>query len=296
MNYNHLHYFYVVATEGSLSRAAALLHVTPQTISGQLRALEQQIGAPLFHRAGRNITLTETGNIVLSYAEPMFQLGSALREVVREGVAKRLSQFRVGVAMVVPKLIAYRILAPSREQRDPVQIICHEAPLPSLLMDLAMHKLDLVLTDRPMPPMENVRAYNHLLGESGLTFFSAQSGAAAYRRTFPKCLDDVPFLFPTNSTALRSGLEDWFRDLGVAPRMVAEFEDAALMSAFGEAGDGVFALPTTIEDDVMRVHRVEAIGRTLDVRQRFYAVSTERRLKHPSVVAITDAARERLFC
>ena len=162
-------------------------------------------------------------------------------------------------------------------------------------MDLAVHKLDLVLTDRPMPPMRNVSAYNHLLGESGLTFFSSRASSATYRHAFPQCLDDAPFLYPTPSTALRSALEAWFRNVGVTPRAVGEFEDAALMSAFGEAGDGIFALPTTIEDDVMHTHGVEAIGRTLEVKQRFYAVSTERRLKHPSVVAITDAARMRLF-
>lgn len=295
MNYNHLHYFWVVAREGSIARAAELLHVTPQTISGQLRTLEQQTGAPLFHKAGRNITLTETGRIVLSYAEPMFQLGSELHDVVRDGVARRSVQFKVGVAMVVPKLIVYRILAPALELSDPIQIICHEAPLESLLADLVIHKLDLVLTDSPMSPTSAVRTYDHFLGESGLTFFSGPDAAQHYQRTFPACLDGAPFLFPNSSSALRSGLEGWFRDIGVNPRTVAEFEDAALMSAFGEAGAGLFALPTTIDGDVTRGYRVEPIGRTLEVRERFYAISTERRLKHPSVVAITDAARKRLF-
>lgn len=295
MNYNHLHYFWVVAREGSIARAAELLHVTPQTISGQLRTLEQQVGAPLFHKAGRNITLTETGRIVLSYAEPMFELGSELHDVVRDGVARRAIQFKVGIAMVVPKLIVYRILAPALELKDPIQIVCHEAPLESLLADLVIHKLDLVLTDSPMSPTSTVRTYNHFLGESGLTFFSSPDAAEHYRSTFPACIDGAPFLFPNSSSALRGGLERWFRNIGVSPRMVAEFEDSALMSAFGEAGAGIFALPTTIDSDVTRGYQVEPIGRTMEVRERFYVISTERRLKHPSVVAITDAARKRLF-
>ena len=295
MNYNHLHYFYVVAREGSIARAAQRLHVTPQTISGQLRALEQHMGVPLFHKAGRNITLTETGRVVMSYAEPMFQLGAELGNVVREGIQRRLSQLQVGIAMVVPKLIAYRILAPAREREASMQIICHEAPLETLLADLAVHKLDLVLTDSPMTPRHHVRAYNHLLGESGLTFFMGRTAAARHARTFPRSLDGAPFLFPNTSSALREALEAWFEQNGVRPRMVAEFEDAGLMSAFGEAGDGIFALPSTIDEDVTRAYRVVPIGRTSDIKQRFYAISTERRLKHPSVVAITDAARTRLF-
>lgn len=295
MNYNHLHYFWVVAREGSIARAAQLLHVTPQTISGQLRTLELQMGTKLFHKTGRNITLTETGHLVLSYVEPMFQLGRELHDVVRDGLAQRSAQFRVGVAMVVPKLIAYRVLAPALELPEPNQIICHEAPLESLLADLILHKLDLVLTDSPMTSPTTVPTYNHLLGESGLTFFASVKDAPSYRRSFPHGLDGAPFLFPNSSSALRTALEGWFREVGVNPRMVAEFEDAALMSAFGEAGAGIFALPTTLDEDVTGRYGVEPIGHTLDIKQRFYVISTERRLEHPAVVAITDAARTRLF-
>ena len=295
LNYKHLHYFWAVATEGSIAAAAKRLHVTPQTISGQLRTLEQQIGAALFRKAGRKLVLTETGRVTLSYAGPMFELAGELAKVLSDGVIGRAVQFKVGIAMVVPKLIAYRILAPALELPDPIQIICHEAPLESLLADIAIHKLDLVLTDAPMSPAHHVRAYNHLLGESGLTFFAGRRASTRYRRDFPRCLDGKPFLFPSKSSALRGALANWFDSQGVHPRMVAEFEDTALMNAFGEAGAGAFALPTAIEEDVRRRYRVAAIGRTLDIKERFYVISAERRLKHPSVVAITNAARTRLF-
>lgn len=295
MNYNHLHYFWVVATEGSIVRAAELLHVTPQTISGQLRTLEQQMGAPLFRKSGRRLTLTETGRVALSYAKPMFQLAGELSDVLRDGVIRRSVQFNVGIAMVVPKLIAYRILAPALELEEPIQIICHEAPLESLLADIAVHKLDLVLTDTPMGPTHSVRAYNHLLGECGLTFFAERRRGRRYRASFPRSLDGAPFLFPSKSSALRGALATWFRQRNVHPRLVAEFEDTALMNAFGEAGAGIFALPTTIETDVTQKYRVTPIGRTTEVKERFYVISTERRLKHPSVVAITNAARTQLF-
>lgn len=295
LNYNHLHYFWVVATEGSIAKAAELLHVTPQTISGQLRTLEERMGAPLFRKAGRKIVLTETGRVALSYAEPMFELGNELKHVLNVGMLRHSDRLQVGVAMVVPKLIAYRILMPSLELAEPVRLVCHEAPLESLLADIAVHKLDLVLTDSPMSPAYSVRAYNHFLGDSGLTFFAQRKDAGRYKRKFPQSLHAEPFLLPARSSALYTSLVDWFDRSGIGPRIVAEFEDTALMSAFGEAGTGVFALPTAIEDDVEKRYRVKGIGRTDEVRQGFYVVSAERRLKHPAVLAITTAARTRLF-
>jgi LysR family transcriptional activator of nhaA len=295
MNYNHLYYFWVVATHGSIAKAAELLHVTPQTISGQLRTLEQRFGAPLFRKSGRALKLTETGTVALSYAQPMFELGHELEDVVKGGLVRQSLPFKVGVAMVVPKLIAYHVLVPALELPEPTRIICHEAPLADLLADIAVHKLDLVLSDSPASPAYGVRVYNHLLGESGLSFFFEKRKCAAYRRRFPSSLDGAPFLLPSTGSALRASLTQWFERQGVEPRRVAEFEDTALMNAFGEQGAGAFALPTVIEADVCRKYRVGVIGRTAQVKERFYVISSERRLKHPSVVAITDAARRRFF-
>jgi LysR family transcriptional activator of nhaA len=295
LNYNHLHYFWVVATQGSITKAAELLHVTPQTISGQLRTLESRMGGPLFRKAGRKIVLTEIGRVALSYAEPMFELGNELKRVMKDETIRPSVRFQVGIAMVLPKLIAYRILEPALALPDPMRIVCHEAPLDSLLADIAVHKLDLVLTDSPMIPSYSVRAYNHLLGESGVSFFAERRNARRYRRNFPQSLDGEPFLLPATSSALRGSLTHWFERRDINPRVVAEFEDTALMNAFGEAGAGIFASPTAIEADLEKRYRVKAIGRAAEIKQRFYVVSTERRLKHPAVLAITTAARRRLF-
>jgi LysR family transcriptional activator of nhaA len=295
LNLKHLHYFYLVATSGSVTAAAKALHVTPQTISGQLRTLERQVGAPLFQRVGRRLALTETGRAAFSYAQPMFELGRELTDMLRDGVIRRAVQFKVGVAMVVPKLIAYRILAPALDLEKPIQIICHEAPLENLLADIAVHKLDLLVADAPIRPGHNVRAYNHLLGECGISFFASRKTAARYRKRFPLSLKGAPFLFPSDSSALRSALQQWFDSVEARPTMVAQFEDTALMNAFGEAGAGVFALPTAIEGDVLRRYRVAVVGRTREIKERFYLISPERRLKHPSVVAIMAAARSQLF-
>ena len=295
LNLRHLHYFDVVATKGSVTAAARALHVTPQTVSGQLRTLEEQIGSSLFQRSGRRLILTETGRAALSYAQPMFELGRELSDMLKDGVVRRAVQFKVGVAMVVPKLIAYRILAPALDLDSPIQIICHEAPLENLLADIAMHKLDLLVADAPVRAGHNVRAYNHLLGECGLTFFARRRIAAKYRRRFPASLKNAPFLFPSESSALHSALQEWFESHDAHPSMVAQFEDTALMNAFGEAGAGIFALPSAIENDVLKRYRVAVVGRTRDIIERFYLISPERRLKHPSVIAIMQAARSQLF-
>jgi LysR family transcriptional activator of nhaA len=225
----------------------------------------------------------------------MFELGRELTDMLRDGVIRRAVQFKVGVAMVVPKLIAYRILAPALDLEKPIQIICHEAPLENLLADIAVHKLDLLVADAPIRPGHNVRAYNHLLGECGISFFASRKTAARYRKRFPLSLKGAPFLFPSDSSALRSALQQWFDSVEARPTMVAQFEDTALMNAFGEAGAGVFALPTAIEGDVLRRYRVAVVGRTREIKERFYLISPERRLKHPSVVAIMAAARSQLF-
>ena len=294
VNYNHLHYFWMVAREGSITRAAERLHVTPQTISGQIRALEQGVGTRLFAKNGRHLALTDTGRVVMGFASQMFQLGEQLKDVLSERVISGPCRLAVGVAMVVPKLIAYRVLEPVLALRDKVQLSCHEAPLEDLMEDLTQHRLDLVLADCPFPPASQAAAHSHLLGESGVTFFGDTCSAERYRRGFPASLDGAPMLIP-GSSALHDALNEWFYRKRVRPSTVARFDDTALMNAFGEAGAGLFALPTVIERDVLRRYRVDVVGRTREIRQGFYALSTERRLRHPAVTAITERARAVLF-
>lgn len=295
LNLKHLRYFWVVASLGTIARASERLHLTPQTISGQLRLLEERIGTRLFEKSGRNLVLTETGRLVFSYADEMFRLGTELQDLIEGRPLERGLVFNVGVAMVVPKLLAYRILEPAMQLPEKVRLVCHEAPLVDLLADLSVHKLDLVLADAPVSPTLNIRAYNHLLGESDSIFFARGEQARHYREGFPRSLDGAPLLLPTASSALRRSLEQWFEREGIRPRVVAEFEDRALMKAFGEAGTGIFTSPAAMEADVLAKYGVEVIGRTDAVQERYYAISAERRIKHPAVAAITESARTDLF-
>jgi LysR family transcriptional activator of nhaA len=295
LNFKHLRYFWAVAANGSIARAAELLHLTPQTISGQLRELEEQINAKLFKKSGRNLVLTDTGRVVFSYADEVFRIGDELQDVLAGRIPGAALTLTVGVAMVVPKLLAYRMLEPVLQMPDNVRLICQEASLADLLADLSVHKIDLVLADSPMSPTLNIRAYNHLLGESGISFFATRKTAGKYTGKFPRSLNGAPMLMPTASSALRRMLEQWFERQQIKPLVVAEFEDRALMKAFGEAGAGIFTSPTAVEDDVIAKYGVRVIGRTVDIKERFYAISAERRIKHPAVSAITEAARSELF-
>jgi LysR family transcriptional activator of nhaA len=295
LNFKHLRYFWAVAANGSIARAAEILHLTPQTISGQLRELEQQLDAKLFAKSGRNLVLTDTGRVVFSYADEMFRLGNELQDVLAGRIPGAALTLNVGVAMVVPKLLAYRLLEPVLALEEPVKLVCQEASLSELLADLSVHKLDLVLADCPMSPTLNVRAYNHPLGECGISFFAARSEARKYQGKFPSSLDGAPMLMPTASSALRRMLEYWFEGKQIQPLVVAEFDDRALMKAFGEAGAGIFTSPTAVEEDVVAKYGVRVIGRTTDIRESYYAISAERRIKHPAVSVITDVARSELF-
>ena len=295
INYKHLHYFWVVAREGSITRASEILHLTPQTISGQLRLLEETIGAELFSKSGRNLTLTEAGRVALSYADEIFLLGIELEDILRNRPSGRPLQFSVGIADVVPKLIAYRLLEPALHLPEEVRIVCLENKFSNLLADIAVHKLDMVLADSPVPRGTSVRAFNHLLGECGVTFFATAKLANKYRDDFPHSLQGAPILLPTSDTVVRGELMQWFDRLQIKPHIVGEFDDGALMMAFGQAGVGIFSAPTVIEKEVMRQHEVHPIGRTDGVRERFYAISTERKLKHPAVVAVSEAARDKIF-
>ena len=295
LNLKHLRYFWAVAAHGSIARASEVLYLTPQTISGQLRELEEQLDTKLFQKSGRNLVLTDTGRVVFSYADEMFRLGDELQDVLAGRIPGAALTLTVGVAMVVPKLLAYRVLEPVLKMGDPVRLVCLEAPLVDLLADLSVHKLDLVLADSPISPTLNIRAYNHLLGESGISFFSTRAKARSYKAKFPHSLNDAPMLMPTASSALRRMLELWFERQGIKPQVVAEFEDRALMKAFGEANAGIFTSPTAVEDDVVAKYGVHVIGRPEEIKERFYAISAERRIKHPAVVAITETARNELF-
>ncbi len=295
LNLKHLRYFWAVAGNGSIARASEELHLTPQTISGQLKELEEAIGAKLFQKVGRNLALTDMGRVVFSYADEMFRLSAELQDVVAGRAPGSRLTLNVGIAMVVPKLLAYRVLKPVLSLDEPVLLVCNEAPLVDLLADLSVHKLDLVLADSPLSPTLNIRAYNHPLGECGITFFARDSEAQQYRKNFPKSLDAAPMLMPTRSSALRRSLELWFERMNVAPSVVAEFEDRALMKAFGEAAAGIFTSPSAIEYEVLDKYAVEVVGRTEEVKERFFAISAERRIKHPAVAAITESARVDLF-
>jgi len=295
LNLKHLRYFWAVASHGSIARAAEALYLTPQTISGQLRDLEEQVGDKLFAKEGRNLVLTETGRLVFSYADEMFRLGLELQDILAGGVPGASLTLRVGVAMVVPKLLAYRVLEPVLSMPEQVRLICHEAPLVDLLADLSVHKLDLVLADSPVNPALNIRAYNHSLGESGISFFAVPERAGNFAARFPESLDGADMLMPSHGSVLRRSLEAWFERLGIKPRIVAEFEDRALMKAFGERGTGVFTSPTAVEQEVLDKYGVTVIGRSDEVSERFYAISAERHIKHPAVSVITDNARNVLF-
>jgi len=291
LNYKHLHYFWVVAREGGVARASERLHLTPQTISGQLGLLEEQLGEALFQRVGRSLELTEAGRLVLSYAEEIFSLGGEMEEMVHNLPASRLQTFKVGIADVIPKSITYHLLAPAMQLAEPIRIICREGPLKSLLAELAVHRLDLVIADGPMPQDVSVRGFNHALGDCGITFFAARARARELAEDFPQSLDGNPMMLPGEATAIRGILMQWLERQRIRPQIVGEFDDSALMKAFGRAGVGVFIAPTVIADEVQLQYGVAAIGQTDEVRDRFYAISVQRKITHPAVAAVTEAAR-----
>lgn len=295
INYKHLHYFWAVAREGGVARASERLHLTPQTISGQLSLLEEYLGVDLFTRVGRNLELTETGRLVLSYTDEIFSLGGELEEVIHQLPEGRPLLFRVGVVDVLPKSIAHRILKPALHMQEPVRMICREASLDALLAELAVHRIDLVLADRPIPPTISTRGFSHKLGECAVSFFATDKLQKKLTGDFPRCLDGAPLLFPSRGNQLRSGIDQWLDKHRIHPHMVAEFDDSALMKAFGQEGAGVFIAPAAIEAEVEWQYQVTAIGRVEEVKEHFYAISVERRVKHPVVATVLKTARESLF-
>jgi LysR family transcriptional activator of nhaA len=295
LNYRQLHYFWVVAKTGSIVRACEQLNLTPQTISGQISLLEQTYGIELFRRVGRQLELTEAGRQTLPYAEQMFQLGGELELMLRAQPNEQQILFRVGVADVVPKSIVYRLIAPTMELSEPLRITCREDKLERLLADLAIQRLDLVISDSPMPSHLDIKGYSQKLGECGISFFATAELAARYGQDFPRSLHGAPLLIPGPETVVRSRLQRWFAEQQIQPQIVGEFDDSALMQAFGQSGSGIFIGPSVIADEVKRQCGVVLIGQTDAVRESFYAISVERKVKHPGIVAITEGARRELF-
>jgi LysR family transcriptional regulator, transcriptional activator of nhaA len=295
LNYKHLRYFWMVAKAGSIARAGEQLNLTPQSISGQLRELEESLGVELFRRVGRGLELTDTGRRILRYAEEIFALGDELLDALHDESATKVLPLRIGVADSVPKLVAYRLVEPALQLPEPVRLICREGRLASLLAELAVHRLDMVIADRPMPANLNVRGYSHLLGESSLTVFGTPQLIATLAGAFPTMLNNAPFLLPGEDVAMRPKLLQWFEAQRVRPRIVGEFDDSALLNAFGQAGAGLFVAPTAIADYVAKPSGVEAIGCIDAVTEQLYAISTERRLTHPAIVAISQTAQRDIF-
>jgi LysR family transcriptional regulator, transcriptional activator of nhaA len=296
LNYHHLFYFWLVAREGSIAHASGELRLAPQTVSGQIHRLEEVLGEKLFARKGRHLVLTDVGRVAFGYAEEIFSLGRELVDTLKGRPSDRPMRLLVGVADVLPKLVVRQLLEPAFRIGKPVRIICREdKSVEEFVGELAAHKVDLVLADAPMAPGIPVRAFTHLLGECGTTFFATARLAPSLRRGFPRSLDGVPCLLPGTKSTLRRALDQWLSSQELRPTIVAEFDDSALMNVFGQDGFGVFAAPTVIEGEIRRRYRVRVVGRVNAVRHRFYAISVEKRLKHPAVIAICDSARKDLF-
>jgi LysR family transcriptional activator of nhaA len=295
LNYHHLLYFWVVAREGGLTQAGKVLHLSHPTLSGQIRALEDSLGEKLFTRVGRRLVLTEAGHMVFGYADEIFSLGRELLDTVKGRSAGRPVRLDVGVVDVVPKLVVRQLLDPALHLPERVRLVCREGTYEKLLVDLSMHELDVVIADAPIPAGSSVRAFNHLLGECGVGVFGTRALARTYRRGFPGSLDQAPMLLPLDHLPLGRALNQWFDAAGIRPSVVAEFEDSALLKVFGADGVGLFPAPLAVEASVCRQYDVELVGRIEDVKERFYAISAERRLKHPALVAIFDRARHELF-
>ena len=294
LNYHHLHYFWMVAREGTIARASEKLRLTHPTISTQIKVLEDAMGEQLFARQGRRLVLTEVGQVVYRYAEEIFSLGREMLDTVKGRPTGKATRLVVGVADSVPKLLVGKLLEPLRRSVQPIHLVCREDRPERLLVELATHMVDVVVSDAQVPPGSGVKAWSHLLGECGVTFFAAAELGLS-RRGFPQCLDGAPVVLPTWNTVSRQALEAWFERLKSRPKVVAEVEDSALLKTFGQAGWGAFPAPSALTGSVRAKYGVAAIGTTDDVRERFYAITTERRIKNPAVAAIQQAAQQRLF-
>ena len=294
LNYHHLRYFWVVAKEGGLRKAAEKLNVSQPTISAQIGALEGVLDEKLFRRGGRALALTEAGHRVFSYAEEIFSLGQELLDAAQQQPTARPLRVHIGITDSLPKLLSYEIIKPIFKMEQPVQAVCREGKAADLLGQLAAHRLDIVLADEPAPSSLPIKVFNHFLGDCGMTFCAEHSLGLTLRRNFPKSLNDAPVLLPAGNTVLRQSLEKWFQAGGVRPRLVAEFEDAALMKVAAVDGLGFFALPTLVVKEAVARYGFQIIGSAKECRQQFHAISAERKLTHPAVLAITANAHAAL--
>ncbi len=295
MNYHHLLYFWTVAKTGSIAKASGELLLAPPTISAQIHRLEESLGEKLFARSGRRLVLTEVGHVVFRYAEEIFALGRELRDTLKGRPTGHPLRVRVGVADVLPKQIAHRLIEPALHLGAPVRVICREDRPDRLLAELAVNELDVVLSDAPIGPGVKVHAFNHLLGECGIGFYGTSKLAATLRRGFPRSLDRAPVLLPTDSTSIRPSLDQWFESQNIRPMVTGEFDDFSLLRVFGETGLGVFAAPSVLDTEMHKRYGFSRIGRTDAVRARFYAISVERKIKNQAVIAICEVAREKIF-
>jgi LysR family transcriptional activator of nhaA len=295
LNYHHLLYFWVVAKEGSIARASEQLRLAHPTISGQIHRLEEALDVGLFERKGRGLALTDAGRVAFRYADEIFSLGRDFLEEIKGRPSARPITLVVGVSDALAKSIVYRMLEPAFHVEDDVRVICRaERSTEALMGELAIHALDVILSDTPAESGSPVRAFSHPLGECGTVLFASPQLAAVCRRRFPDSLEGVAFLVPGAGSTLRRALDEWFDAHGVRPKIVAEVGDTALAAELGERGIGVFAAPDVVEKEIRKRHKVHIVGRT-DVRQRFYAISLDRKLKHPAVTAICEVARKHIF-
>jgi LysR family transcriptional activator of nhaA len=297
MNLKHLHYFWVAARAGGVVRAGEQLHTTPQTLSAQIKLLEHRLGRKLFRKRGRRLELTDDGRAALRYADEIFGLAGELEAAMRERRSEgpRALELRVGVADSVAKSVAYRLLEPALNMNEAVHLVCHEWKFADLLAELALHRLDLVIANEPLSRQASVKAFNHELGRSPMTFFCAPALRSRLRGTFPDCLNEAPFLAQSAGTAVRRQFDAWLERNRLAPRIIGEFDDSALMNAFGREGRGVFMAASALEQEVQSTSGAEIIGRSAELEEEFFAITVERRIRHPAVVAITESARSELF-
>ena len=295
LNFKHLRYYWMVAKTGSIAKAAEQLHLTAHAVSGQINEFEQSLGVELFKKNGRNIELTDAGRRILMYADDIFNTGDQLLDALRDHLQARRRTFRVGIADAVPKVIAYRLLQPALELEEPVRLNCREGRLDLLLGELALHRLDVIIADRPMGNQTSVRAYNHLLGKCGLTVFGGPALAKKYTGSFPECLTHAPFLIPGEDVAIQAKILRWMEQCSLHPTIIGEFDDGALMKAFGRAGAGFFLAPTAMEKEICAQYKVVAVGEVPSIVEEIYVITAERKLNDPAILAISQTAKRDIF-
>ena len=295
LNYHHLLYFWVIAREGSIKQACKVLSLSQPALSAQLRSLENAIGEKLFARVGRKLFLTDVGRDTYRYAEEIFTLGQELRNTLKGRKSSQPIRLVVGIAEVVPKTVAYKLLKVAFKEFEHIKVICWEGRLERLLSELALHTLDIVLTDTPVPPTVSIKAHSHLLGETGVTIFGTARLTRQYQQKFPQSLDGARFLLPTNNSVLRRGMDGWFRKHHIHPITVGEFEDGATMKAFGQEGHGLFPGSSVVAKEIIRQYQVRTVGHVEGLYEQFYGITVERRIKHPAVLAISKSAKETVF-